>query len=175
MKSRAQQVLQFRTHGGARRDAGRKQVNARKSEPHRERAYLSPNHPVHVTVRVTRDVGRLRRRTCYHALRRALQTVLDRADFRVVHLSIQSTHVHFLVEADTSAALAKGMQSLQISAARKLNAALGRRGSVFVDRYHPVVITTPRQARHALAYVLNNWRRHREPGAGPLDPYSSAL
>jgi hypothetical protein len=33
---------------------------------------------------------------------------------------------------------------------------------VFTDRFHHQIIETPRQARHALAYVLNNWRKHRE-------------
>ncbi|CAN5903403.1 hypothetical protein BH11MYX2_BH11MYX2_28290 [soil metagenome] len=33
---------------------------------------------------------------------------------------------------------------------------------MFDDRYYSEVIETPRQARNALAYVLNNWRRHRE-------------
>lgn len=32
----------------------------------------------------------------------------------------------------------------------------------FCDRYHDEVVSTPRQARHALAYVLNNWRKYRE-------------
>ena len=33
---------------------------------------------------------------------------------------------------------------------------------VFPDRYHTVVIDSPRQARHALSYVINNWRKHAE-------------
>jgi hypothetical protein len=56
-----------------------------------------------------------------------------------------------------------------------------RRGNVFVDRYHARTIRTPKQARNALAYVLNNWRKHREnrnPMAREhrwrLDPFSSA-
>lgn len=78
------------------------------------------------------------------------------------------------------------MQGFQISAARRLNAAFtkqdGRRrtGSVFVDRYHPEVIDNPRQARHCLAYVLNNWRKHGEPLTSVartwrIDPFSSAI
>ena len=70
------------------------------------------------------------------------------------------------------------MQALQISAARALNAELGRRGNVFVDRYHPRVIASPRQARNALAYVLNNWRKHGAHRTHPtwrVDPYSSAV
>ncbi len=53
-----------------------------------------------------------------------------------------------------------------------------RKGAVFPDRYHEEIIATPRQARNALCYVLNNWRKHREDrgrGAGWLiDPFSSA-
>jgi putative transposase len=54
------------------------------------------------------------------------------------------------------------------SAAQRINRALGKhlkkrvRGKVFSDRYHATILTTPRQVRHALAYVLNNWRRHGE-------------
>ncbi|MBC7977589.1 MAG: hypothetical protein H7138_21645 [Myxococcales bacterium] len=49
---------------------------------------------------------------------------------------------------------------------------------MFVDRYHLVVIKSPTQARHALAYVLGNWRKHGEDRSGParnllLDPYAS--
>jgi len=33
---------------------------------------------------------------------------------------------------------------------------------VFPDRYHADLITSPTQARHALRYVLSNWRKHGE-------------
>jgi hypothetical protein len=33
---------------------------------------------------------------------------------------------------------------------------------VFPDRYHAQIITSPRQARHALLYVMSNWRKHGE-------------
>ena len=73
------------------------------------------------------------------------------------------------VEANDKAALASGTQGFQISAARHLNAAISkgrpgprRRGAVFPDRYHAEIITSPTQARHALRYVLSNWRKHRE-------------
>ena len=54
-----------------------------------------------------------------------------------------------------------------------------RKGSVFPDRYHAEIITTPRQARNALCYVLNNWRKHREDehdfsAEWLIDPFSSA-
>jgi hypothetical protein len=86
-----------------------------------------------------------------------------------VQVSLQRTHVHLIVEADSKLALTRGLQGFQISAAKHVNAALSRgrpgprrRGAVFADRYHATVITSPRQARHALAYVMNNWRKHGE-------------
>jgi hypothetical protein len=60
-----------------------------------------------------------------------------------------------------------------------INAATGRSGSVFSDRYFPRPLTTPTQVRNCLAYVLNNWKHHGESDASlrrpwPIDPYSSA-
>ena len=82
---------------------------------------------------------------------------------RIVHASIQREHIHLLIEAETKGELSRGMQGFTISAAKQVNRALGRKnGRVFSDRYHSEVITTPRRARHALAYVLNNWRKHGE-------------
>jgi REP element-mobilizing transposase RayT len=171
--------------GGKRRGAGRPAKGARASEAHKRRPFLDARHPVHVVLRVERVVGALRRRLVYRAVRAATQVVLRRADFRIVHLSIQRTHLHLLVEANSKAALAAGMQSFQISAAKRLNAAISqdrpgprRRGRVFPDRYHAETVTSPTQAHHALSYVINNWRKHQEDrGEGrhwSFDPYSSA-
>jgi hypothetical protein len=75
-------------------------------------------------------------------------------------------------------ALARGMQAFEISAARKLNRVLKRRGTVFSDRYNARALKSPREVRNALSYVLNNWRHHVARGDHapyPLDPYSTAM
>jgi hypothetical protein len=114
------------------------------------------------------DIESLRKRHCYHAFRTALMTAYRRTDFRVVHISLQRIHAHFVVEADDERALAKGMQGLQVATARRLNAAISkqqrrtRRGRVFADRYHARILRTPTEVRHAINYVLNNWRHHDE-------------
>ena len=106
---------------------------------------------------------------------------LDRDEFRIVHVSIQENHFHFLMEASGREALANGMRSLAISLARAVNRALGSHGTVFAHRYHVTQIRTARQARNSLAYVLNNWRKHRQDFANGrmltdrLDPYASGL
>src|SRR5262249_27184310 len=147
--------------GGARPGAGRKKTGRNHDAPHRKRPPLSPTHPVHVVWRVRKWYPWLRRGPIYHALRRVLERYLGRADFRVVHVSIQNTHLHFLVEAIDRRALSHGLHSLAINAARAFHRADNRSGKVFAYRYHATQIRTPWHARHALAYVLNNWRRHR--------------
>jgi len=155
--------------GGRRRGAGRPPKGERAGESHERRPFHDSQHPVHVVLRAVKAIGSLRRRQTYQAIRRATVVAARRQDFRIVHLSIQRTHVHLLVEAKSKLALAAGMQGFQISAAKQLNAAISkgrpgprRKGSVFPDRYHAVVIDSPRQARHALSYVINNWRKHGE-------------
>jgi REP element-mobilizing transposase RayT len=170
--------LTFKTWGGERKGAGRPPSRQRISEPHLERARFTRVTPFHITMRIAESVGSMRVPTAYHAVREALQLARDRTDFGVVHLSLERDHVHAIVEADHDIALAKGMQSLQGSLAKRLNRALGRRGAVFEDRYHPVAITSPTQARNAIAYVLNNFRKHhldrgRETQFWDVDYYSS--
>jgi putative transposase len=183
----SEQLALFKQRGGKRRGAGRPPKGQRAGSPHKQRPFLNARHPVHVTLRVVRAVGNLRRRCVYQAIREATLTAARRTDFRVVQISIQRTHVHLLVEADDKRALAAGMQGFQISAAKHLNAALSkgrpgprRRGAVFPDRYHAEIITSPRQARHALSYLMNNWRKHQEDLRAPMsawtiDWFSSAV
>jgi len=157
-------------HRKGKKRGGRPRKTARGSASHRPRAVFKPSQPLHVVLRVNDAVGSLRKRFMYRALRWATIVAANHDDARIVHLSIQRTHVHLLVEAQSRRALAKLMQGFQISAAKNINRAYSsarkleqrRRGKVFTDRYFSTVIETPRQARHALSYVLNNWRKHRE-------------
>jgi REP element-mobilizing transposase RayT len=122
-------------------------------------------------------VGRLRRRKLVPVLRAALVGGAVKEGFRICQFSIQGNHIHLIAEARSNLALSRGMQGFKIRAARRLNRALGRSGRVFSDRYHDVHLTTPRQVRAALCYVLGNARRHGErldPRWGGVDAFSSA-
>jgi putative transposase len=191
-KRHVQQELRYldkngQRRGGKRRGAGRPKSRLFASQPHKRRPRLKASEPVQVTIRAVKEVQRLRNFDAYHAVRKAMVATFSRENFRIVHVSIQGTHVHLIIEAENQMALARGMQSFQISAAKHLNAAITkrlglrtrRRGAVFTDRYHATIIRTPRHARHELAYVLNNWRRHGESqkrisGKWRIDPFSSA-
>lgn len=103
---------------------GRPPKGPRSSERHERRLDFKPKHPVHVTCRVERPIGTLRRRDAYHAIRKAMHVTLGATDFRIVHVSLERDHVHLLTEADGKYALARGMQVFQSAAARLLNKAV---------------------------------------------------
>src|ERR1044071_2192637 len=186
-RAEPEQLMLWKKRGGRRHGAGRPRKGARAGSPHKKRPFLHARYPVHVTLRVVGAVGNLRRRCVFQAIREATLTTARREDFRIVHLSIQRTHLHLLVEAKDKAALSSGMQGFQISAAKHLNAAISkgkpgprRRGTVFPDRYHAEIITSPTQARHTLSYVISNWRKHQEDRMEPMsswkvDWFSSAI
>jgi len=137
-------------------------------------------HPVHVTLRILWKLS-LRDLDFYQLFRRVLQRYLGRDDFRICHVSIQHSHLHLIVEAADEKALSKGMQSFGIACAHRFHQRYGGDGKVFAYRYAAKQIRTSSYARHALAYVLNNWRRHRvdfEDGresTARLDYFSSAV
>jgi putative transposase len=165
--------LPLRAWGGKRAGAGRKPAFGRAGVPHRARPNHSEHHPVHVTMRVGRGLPSLRRQTLFAELRRDFARS-SRASFRVVHFSVQSTHVHLLVEASDKVALWRGIAGLSIRLARSVNRVLSRRGRVWSDRYHARALRTPRETRHAIVYVLMNSRKHGGSMARDLDAMSSA-
>ena len=139
------------------------------SVSHRRRPALSPRFPVHATLRVRSDVWNLRSRRSFRALGRAFAGGRERAGFRLVHYSVQGNHLHFIAEAPSAEALARGMQGLAIRLAKGLNQLMGRAGKVFASRYHARVLLSPTQVRNAVGYVLNNYALHRAREGQPVD------
>jgi len=95
-----------------------------------------------------------------------------RERFRLLHFSVQSDHVHLIVEADDDQSLVRGMQGLSVRCARAINRGARRRGPVWSERYHAHPLATPREVRLGLVYVLLNFRKHLKAGPG-IDPRSS--
>ena len=160
-------------HGGVRTGAGRKPKGDKPMMPHRKCAPLVARHPLHVTVRLVEELPSLRRRREGRVIAKALAAGKERFGFRLVHFSIQSNHLHLIVEAENRESLARGMKGLQVRLARALNKLWGRKGRVFADRYHGHVLKTPLEVLHALVYVLHNAKKHRVRLAKPIDEYSS--
>jgi REP element-mobilizing transposase RayT len=174
MRRRAPKQLSFpqpRTWGGRRRGAGRKPNAARPGPTHARRPSHDHRHPVHVTLRARNGIPSFRSDRTYAALQRAL-TAANRAPFRIVHFSVQSDHIHLIVEADERLALIRGVHGLAVRSARAINRSVGRRGQVWPQRYHARALPTPSETRRGLVYVLLNFRKHLR-AAPAVDPRSS--
>ena len=160
MAKQRQMVMGFMRRGGARPGAGRKPKGERAGVSHGRRTALAARFPVHVTLRLSKGLPRLRNKRAYGVLREAFRKGSERFGFRLCHYSVMSNHMHLIVEAKDRRALSRGMQGLVIRIARGLNRLWERSGKVFSDRYHDRILRTPREVRNALNYVLNNARRH---------------
>src|SRR5260221_4318863 len=137
----------------------RRQRLARAGVPHRVRPVHCHRHPVHVTLRRARLLPSMREESLFLAVRGALARA-SRSWFRVVQFSVQADHVHMIVEARDKPSLSRGMTGLTVRLARAFNAALGRRGAIWAERYHSRALETPREVRNGLVYVLMNRRKH---------------
>ena|SRR5688572_13642450 len=153
--------------GGRRKGAGPKPGGERAGVSHRTRAPLAARFPVEVTMRVRAGLPSLRGAREYAALRAAITAGCERGDFRLVHFSVQSNHLHLIVEGACRSALSRGMQGLTIRMARALNRLWRRFGSVFADRYYDRILRSPREVWNALRYVLCNARKHGRCGHAP--------
>jgi REP element-mobilizing transposase RayT len=170
--------LNFRGRGGARRGAGRKPNGRQAGVTHLTRPSLSRHHPVHVTLRVRRELPTLRTKAIGRLLFASFANARNRFGARLTHFSIQANHLHLIVEAASKRALSRAMQGLGIRVAKAVNRKLARRGNVLADRYHARALRTPLEVRRAVLYVINNYRRHlAQVGSTPprdwADPFSS--
>lgn len=172
-----QQELPFpKGRGGRRANSGRKRLAPRAMVPHRARPEHSAGHPVHVTLR-----SRFRPLRSQHvfptvclALGRAAKR--DQGRFRILHFSVQWDHVHLVVEASDKRALSEGLRSVAIRTARYVNELVNRRGRFWADRWHGRALTSPREVRNALVYVLANFKKHtKTPPSSGIDAFSSAV
>jgi hypothetical protein len=64
------------------------------------------------------------------------------------------------VEANDRQSLSRGMAGVVIRMARAVNRVLQRRGPIWSCRYHSRALTTPREVRNAIVYVIFNLRKH---------------
>ncbi len=134
------------TWGGRRPGAGRKPTSARPGRAHAPRPEHNPRHPVHVTLRGVPALASFRAEKVFPYLQRALAASSDDS-FRVLHFSVQSDHLHLIVEADGTGAcprhsgprraLRPGCQSRARTARHGVGAALSRSSPALATRGAP--------------------------------------
>jgi len=166
-------IRERHTHGGSRPGAGRPKRS--KLQSHVRRTEFASRHPLHVTVRLRDGLPSLRRRELFNCFKQAVRKARSQG-LAIAHFAVLSNHMHLVLEAPDRRNLARQMQSLGVSLAKRLNSHLARKGAVLLERYHVHVLRTPREVRNALAYVLSNAFKHAgSKGRVQLDSFSSAV
>src|SRR5205814_5899954 len=94
------QLALFR-RGGKRRGAGRKPKGPKALVSHARREPLAARHPVFATTHLRAGLPSLRSPEAFAVLEKAFAGSIAGAEqhgFRLVHFSVQATHLHLIVE-----------------------------------------------------------------------------
>jgi len=126
---------------------------------------------MHITTHVRPDVPGLRQAPVQALLRQLLAAAAARG-VRTLAIAVMPNHLHWVVLADSAAALRDATRYVFSRFARRANRLWNRTGPVFDDRYWSTCCLTARQSWQALGYVLRNARTagcHRPAPAGAPD------
>lgn len=151
--------------GGRRPGSGRKRLRS-KGVAHRNREQVSVRTPMHINFKYRKQI---KNKKCLFLLKKAIINARSHG-LRVIHFSLQSNHVHLIVESDNNEILSRGMRSLTVTFAKGLKA-----GRVQLERYHLHVLRSLKETRNAVHYVLFNQQKHEKGTYSKVDHYSSLL
>ena len=147
--------------GGWRRNAGRKPNGAKAGQSHLRREQWAGLRPVHVTWRVVAGVPSLRSRRAFRVIQKALSVAAARFEMTIVEFSVQSNHVHLVIEAIGQQHMSHGMQALGVRLGKGLNRVFARKGRLMSERFHAHVLRNRIEATNAVRYVRTNHLHHR--------------
>lgn len=156
-------TLNGSNHGGLREGAGRKRIKS-KGVCHRKRETVKPSVPLHINFKFKTQI---RNKACLKILKKAIVNARSYG-LKIVHFSMQSNHLHFIIEAENNDILSTGMRSLTITFAKGLN-----QGKVQIERYHLHVLKTLQETKNAVQYVLFNKQKHEKGTYSYIDEYTS--
>jgi REP element-mobilizing transposase RayT len=149
--------------GGRRPDSGRPRLRS-KGVAHRKREKVNHRTPLHINFK---DQHQIRNKTCLKILKKAIQNARQKG-LRIIQYSLQSNHVHLLIEATDNQTLTKGMRSLTITFAKRI-----QKGRIQFERYHLHVLRSLRETRNALHYVVFNHQKHTQSKILEIDEFTS--
>ena len=167
-------AIKYTGRGGPRPNSGR--PRGRKTISHDKRPDFAARIPQHVTIRTREDAPYLARTWLMKTIRAAVRES-HKPSFRIVEFNVLGNHLHLICEAAGAISLARGVQGFEVRLVRRLNRALKRSGKLFGARYHTRSLSTPRDVRNTLRYVLCNRKHHaaeRNFSRDWIDPFSSA-
>lgn len=147
--------------GGRRDGSGRKSFHSQ-GVRHRSREKVTARNPTHINIKYH---SRIRNKDFLQILKRAILNG-QRKGLRILHYSVLSNHIHFIIEANNNAILTSGMRSMTTTLAKGQS-----QGIVQIERYHLHVLKCPKETKNAFRYVVFNHERHG--GKPVIDAYSS--
>ncbi len=136
--------------GGRRPGSGRKRIRSR-GVAHRNRENVSARTPMHINFKYRTQI---RNKKCLKLLKKPILNARSHG-LRIIHFSLQSNHVHLIIECENNEMLTRGMRSLTVTFAKGLKA-----GRVQLERYHLHVLRSVRETKNAVLYVLFNQQKH---------------
>jgi len=143
--------------GGKRGGAGR--PNRTGLVSHGKRQPVDLKKPLHITLKLKKGVASLRSKQALKDFRFAVGQAKNFGLY-VIHFSLQSNHLHMIVEAKNSDCLAAGMKSLSGRLGKAIRKTVGGSGAVFSGRFHMHLLKSPTEMKRALEYVLLNTSKH---------------
>ncbi|MFL5785644.1 MAG: transposase [Bacteriovoracaceae bacterium] len=149
--------------GGKREGSGRKRIHS-PGVAHRARQKVTTRTPLHINFKYKTQI---RNKDNLRLLKKAILNS-RRHGLRIMHFSLQSNHVHLIVEAGNNELLTKGMRSLTVTMARGL-----KKGKVQLERFHLHVLRAPREIKNAIEYVCFNKQKHEKARYSVMDDYGS--
>lgn len=149
--------------GGRRPNSGRRRKKSQ-GVSHSVREKVQDRTPLHINFKFK---TRIRNKDSLRTLKRAIKNAGSHG-LRVIHYSMQSNHIHLIIESANNEILTRGMRSLTITFAKGL-----KKGSIQIERYHLHVLKSLRETKNAVHYVLFNEQKHANLKTAYIDEYSS--
>ncbi|MES2527344.1 MAG: transposase [Bdellovibrionota bacterium] len=150
-------------HGGRREGSGRKRLHSA-GVAHRKRERVNTRTPLHINFKYK---AYIRNKESLNLLKRAILNARKKG-LRIIHFSLQSNHIHLIVEASSNQILTAGMRSLAVTMVRGL-----KKGNIQLERYHLHVLKSLREIKNAVEYVCFNKQKHENKKYSVLDDYGS--
>ncbi|MBC7712718.1 MAG: transposase [Rhizobacter sp.] len=150
--------------------AGRKAIHD-KGIRHIEREAIKKDTVLHLTLKITREKAALKNKMILKCLHHSIKKARG-LGLKVIQYTLEYDHIHLLVEASDKVQLGIGMQSLGISLSKGINKIKAQKGKVFKNRYHFRKLSTPKEIKNVLNYILGNGIKHKET-TSIVNPYNS--
>lgn len=154
------------THGGRRPNSGKK----RKHSPgvsHKGREEIKPIYPLHVNFKYNTYI---KSEAVFEIFIKSLRNARSHGIF-ILQYSIQSNHIHLIIEAESNSHLETGMRSLTSTMVKLIQSLKHITGPIQIERYHLHVLKTPAETLNAFNYVIYN--EHHHTGLQRPNQYSS--